>query len=91
MVTQTIRQEMITTFRAKAVATTGTTDIGVVKWFSQKKGFGFIESSTGAEVFVHYSSITGRGYRVLEPGDKVKYEAVPGPKGDQAYHVEVLS
>jgi CspA family cold shock protein len=82
---------MITSIRAKSPETTGVSDIGVVKWFSQKKGFGFIESSSGAEVFVHYSSIRGRGYRVLEPGDRVRYEAVPGPKGDQAYHVEVLS
>ncbi len=82
---------MITGIRAKTQASTGLMDTGVVKWFSQKKGFGFIESSTGVEIFVHYSSIKGRGYRVLEPGDKVKYEAVPGPKGDQAYHVELLS
>lgn len=82
---------MINSFRAKSTETHGTTDTGVVKWFSQKKGFGFIESSSGAEVFVHYSSIKGRGYRVLEPGDKVKYEAVAGPKGEQAFHVEVLS
>ncbi len=82
---------MTTSIRAKTSTLSGPTDIGVVKWFSQKKGFGFIESSSGVEVFVHYSSIKGRGYRVLEPGDRVKYETVPGPKGDQAYHVELLS
>ncbi len=82
---------MITSIRPRVNAPKGTMDTGVVKWFSQKKGFGFIESSAGAEVFVHYSSIQGRGYRVLEPGDRVQYEAVPGPKGDQAYHVVVLS
>ncbi|MCB1058701.1 MAG: cold shock domain-containing protein [Calditrichaeota bacterium] len=82
---------MITSIHAKSSVASGVSDTGVVKWFSQKKGFGFIESSSGAEIFVHYSSIQGRGYRVLEPGDRVKYETVPGPKGDQAFHVEVLS
>jgi len=82
---------MLTSTRPRAANIQGTMETGTVKWFSQKKGFGFIESSSGQEVFVHYSSITGRGYRVLEPGDKVQYEAVPGPKGDQAFHVVVLS
>lgn len=83
---------MISTYRAKTTAPVATRmDNGVVKWFSQKKGFGFIESSSGEEIFVHYSSIKGRGYRVLEPGDRVKFEKVPGPKGDQAFHVEVLT
>ncbi|MDD5087426.1 MAG: cold shock domain-containing protein [bacterium] len=63
---------------------------GTVKWFSEKKGFGFIEAENGQEVFVHYSSITGKGYRVLQPGDRVSFETVPGPKGQQAFHVVVL-
>ncbi|MBU0507628.1 cold shock domain-containing protein [bacterium] len=67
------------------------TSTGTVKWFSMKKGFGFIEAENGEEVFVHYSSITGRGYRVLQPGDRVSFEKVPGPKGQQAFHVVVLS
>ena len=66
------------------------TDIGVVKWFSIKKGFGFIETTGGEEVFVHFSSITGRGYRVLQTGDRVSFEKIPGPKGQQAFHVVVL-
>jgi cold shock protein len=66
------------------------TDTGVVKWFSQKKGFGFIETEHGEEVFVHFSSITGKGYRVLEPGDRVSFEKVTGPKGQQAFHVVLL-
>ncbi len=83
---------MISTVRPKSLTpANGVTDRGVVKWFSQKKGFGFIESEAGEEIFVHYSSIRGRGYRVLEPGDRVTFEKVPGPKGDQAFHVEVLS
>jgi cold shock protein len=66
------------------------TDTGTVKWFSIKKGFGFIETSGGEEVFVHFSSITGKGYRVLQPGDRVSFEKVPGPKGQQAFHVVIL-
>jgi cold shock protein len=62
---------------------------GTVKWFSMKKGFGFIETESGEEVFVHFSSITGKGYRVLEPGDKVTFEKIPGPKGNQALHVVI--
>ncbi len=67
-----------------------TADSGKVKWFSVKKGFGFIETDSGEEVFVHFSSISGKGYRVLEPGDKVQFEKIPGPKGNQAFHVVVL-
>lgn len=65
-------------------------NLGVVKWFSMKKGFGFIEAEDGEEVFVHFSSITGKGYRVLNPGDRVSFEKIPGPKGNQAFHVQVL-
>jgi CspA family cold shock protein len=63
---------------------------GTVKWFSVKKGFGFIEAEDGEEVFVHFSSITGKGYRTLNPGDRVSFEKIPGPKGNQAFHVELL-
>lgn len=66
------------------------TDTGTVKWFSTKKGFGFIETETGEEVFVHFSSITGRGYKVLQPGDRVSFEKVAGPKGQQAFHVVII-
>jgi len=65
-------------------------DTGVVKWFSSKKGFGFIQAESGEEVFVHFSSIMGKGYRILEPGDRVSFEKVAGPKGQQAFHVVVL-
>jgi cold shock protein len=65
-------------------------DTGIVKWFSSKKGFGFIETEDGEDIFVHFSSIAGKGYRVLEPGDRVSFEKVPGPKGHQAFHVVVL-
>ena len=60
---------------------------GKVKWFDEKKGYGFIESETGADVFVHYSSITGDGFRTLNEGDEVEFEVNEGPKGQQATNV----
>jgi CspA family cold shock protein len=74
----------------RAVSSCTDTDTGTVKWFSTKKGFGFIETPGGEEIFVHFSSIAGKGYRVLQPGDQVSFEKVPGPKGHQAFHVVVL-
>jgi CspA family cold shock protein len=58
---------------------------GVVKWFSNEKGYGFItpEDSAG-DIFVHYSAIQGSGYRSLDEGVKVEFEVVEGPKGKQA-------
>ena len=60
---------------------------GVVKWFSSKKGYGFITMEDGQEVFVHYSSIDGVGFRSLEQGEAVKFEVAQGPKGLQAAKV----
>jgi len=60
---------------------------GVVKWFSPKKGYGFITLQDGQEVFVHYSAIGGEGFRSLEQGDKVEFEVTEGPKGLQAANV----
>ena len=54
---------------------------GVVKWFSPKKGYGFITLQDGKEVFVHYSAIGGEGFRSLEQGDTVEFEVTEGPKG----------
>jgi CspA family cold shock protein len=61
--------------------------IGVVKWFSPKKGYGFITMDDGQDVFVHYSAIGGVGFRSLEEGDKVSFEVMQGPKGLQASNV----
>ena len=63
------------------------TGSGVVKWFSKNKGYGFIVTPDNEEIFVHFSSINGRGYRVLEAGDRVTFEVMAGPKGLQAFHV----
>jgi cold shock protein len=60
---------------------------GVVKWFSSKKGYGFITMEDGQEVFVHYSSIDGNGFRSLEQGEEVQFEVAQGPKGLQASKV----
>ena len=64
--------------------------IGTVKWFNGTKGFGFIEREGGADVFVHYTSIQGGGYRNLEEGQKVEFSVEMGPKGPQATEVTPL-
>ncbi|OGW86188.1 MAG: cold-shock protein [Omnitrophica bacterium RIFCSPHIGHO2_02_FULL_46_11] len=60
---------------------------GKVKWFSNVKGYGFIEQEGGQDVFVHYSSIQGEGYKKLEEGDVVSFEIIQGEKGPQAANV----
>ena len=60
---------------------------GVVKWFNDAKGFGFIEHTTGRDVFVHYSVITQEGFKTLEDGEEVEYEVKEGPKGLHAVKV----
>ena len=61
--------------------------IGTVKWFNGSKGYGFIERESGDDVFVHYSSISGDGYRNLEEGQQVEFSVETGPKGLQAANV----
>ena len=63
---------------------------GKVKWFNDKKGFGFITQDSGEDVFVHFSAIQGDGYRSLAEGDPVEYEVTRGPKGLQAANVHKL-
>ena len=60
---------------------------GTVKWFDVKKGFGFIQQGDGNDVFVHYSNITGNGFKVLEDGESVEFEVIEGDKGLQAQNV----
>jgi CspA family cold shock protein len=60
---------------------------GTVKWFSNEKGFGFIEREGGDDVFVHFSAITMDGYKSLAEGQRVEFEVVEGPKGAQAANV----
>ncbi len=61
--------------------------IGKVKWFDPKKGYGFIVGEQGQDVFVHYTSITGDGFRALKDGEVVDYELIQGEKGFQARNV----
>ena len=60
---------------------------GVVKWFNPAKGYGFIQRSTGEDVFVHFSAIQMEGYRTLDEGTEVEFEVTQGPKGLQAENV----
>jgi CspA family cold shock protein len=65
---------------------------GTVKWFDAKKGFGFIQDTEGGkDIFVHYSSITGDGFRTLKDGESVEYEVTQGEKGPQARNVRRLT
>ncbi|MFW2178329.1 MULTISPECIES: cold shock domain-containing protein [unclassified Moraxella] len=60
---------------------------GVVKWFNDSKGFGFIQRSSGEDIFVHFRAIQGDGYRSLQDGQKVEFIVVEGQKGLQAEEV----
>lgn len=64
--------------------------VGTVKWFDNRKGWGFIVQPDGSDLFVHYTSIVGEGFRRLDDGAKVDYEMVDGPKGKQAGNVRVV-
>ena len=60
---------------------------GTVKWFNDSKGYGFITTDEGKDVFVHFSAITGDGFKTLAEGQKVSFEVVDGEKGPQAANV----
>jgi CspA family cold shock protein len=60
---------------------------GTVKWFNERKGYGFIEQEDGPDVFVHFSGINGDGFKTLEEGDPVTFEIQEGPKGPSAVNV----
>lgn len=69
-----------------------TTAQGTVKWFNNVKGFGFIVPESGGEdIFVHFSAITGDGFKTLNEGQKVSFELTDGPKGQLAENVEPLT
>ncbi len=63
---------------------------GVVKWFNDSKGFGFIEQEDGADVFVHHSAINSSGFRSLNEGDRVTFDIEQGQKGHAATNVNVV-
>jgi CspA family cold shock protein len=62
---------------------------GTVKWFNEKKGYGFLSQENGNDVFVHYTSITADGFKTLKEGDAVEFEVQDGPKGPQAINVKL--
>ena len=63
---------------------------GIVKWFSDQKGFGFIEQEDGPDVFVHHSGINASGFKSLREGDKVTFDIEDGQKGPAAVNVSVV-
>ena len=63
---------------------------GTVKWFNNSKGYGFITSEEGSDVFVHHTAIQGEGYKSLDEGQAVEFEVQQGPKGAQASNVVKL-
>jgi cold shock protein len=63
---------------------------GVVKWFNDRKGYGFIEQEDGPDVFVHFSGINGAGFKTLQEGDRVTFEIEQGAKGPAAVNVTVV-
>ncbi|HEY4717318.1 MAG TPA: cold-shock protein [bacterium] len=64
--------------------------VGKIKWFNEKKGFGFIQQDNGQDVFIHYTAITGDGFKTLKQGEDVQFDVVQGPKGPQAANVVKL-
>jgi CspA family cold shock protein len=63
---------------------------GIVKWFDDRKGYGFIEQDGGPDVFVHHTGINGTGFKSLKEGDKVTFEVEEGKKGPAAVNVTVV-
>lgn len=63
---------------------------GVVKWFNEKKGYGFIESEDGEEVFVHFSAVEGTGFKTLREGQRVEFDLAQGDKGPKAANVRIV-
>ena len=66
------------------------TTTGVVKWFNESKGFGFIEQKSGPDVFAHFSAIQGSGFKTLKEGQKVEFTVTQGEKGPQAENIVAL-
>ncbi len=63
---------------------------GIVKWFNNKKGYGFITMDDGKDIFAHYTCIQGEGYKSLQHNETVEFEIGQGPKGDQATNIKTI-
>ena len=63
---------------------------GIVKFFNNEKGYGFISREQGDDVFVHFSNIQGSGYKTLDEGQRVEFDIAPGRKGEEAQNVRVI-
>ena len=63
---------------------------GTVKWFNAEKGFGFITTDSGKDIFVHFSAIEGDGFKSLDEGQQVSFDIIQGDKGDQATNVNSI-
>lgn len=63
---------------------------GKVKWFNNQKGYGFITTESGNDVFLHHSAIQGEGFKTIDEGQEVEFEVAQGPKGEQAVNVVKL-
>ena len=63
---------------------------GKVKWFNDRKGFGFIEQQNGTDLFVHHSGIVANGFKSLREGDEVTFDIAQGPKGPSATNVKII-
>jgi CspA family cold shock protein len=61
---------------------------GRIKWWDNKKGFGFILQDSGRDIFVHYSNVTGKGFKTLAPGEEVTFELIDSEKGPKAQNVQ---
>jgi CspA family cold shock protein len=66
-------------------------EIGQVKWFNEKKGFGFIVNQAGEDIFVHYKDILGEGFKTLNENENVSFKCSKGPKGFKAFEVSRIS
>lgn len=64
---------------------------GVVKWFNDEKGYGFIKAADGNDIFVHHTEIKAEGFRTLKEGEKVEFELTQGPKGLKATNVNIVA
>ncbi len=67
-----------------------TTTTGIVKWFNEEKGFGFIQQESGPDVFAHYSAISSNGFKTMAEGQKVEFTVTQGKKGPQAENIVLI-